>query len=118
MSYGWFFVAAAAISNVLANVMLKKTVTALPQESGLTALKAALQMGSFWAFAAGGAMLLIFYILALKAFELSVVYAIVTSAALVGVLIVSAMFLGENASPLKVAGCALIVVGIFLISRP
>ncbi len=118
MSPGWFFVAAAAASNVLANVMLKKTVTALPPEGGLPALKAALAMGSFWAFGAGAAMLLVFYVLALKAFELSVVYAIVTSGALVGVLVVSAWLLGESASPLKIAGCLLIVAGIFLISRP
>jgi multidrug transporter EmrE-like cation transporter len=118
MSPGWLFVTAAAASNVLANVMLKKTVAALPPEGGLPALKAALAMGSFWAFAAGGAMLLVFYVLALKAFELSVVYAVVTSAALVGVLIVSAWFLGESAGPLKITGCILIAAGIFLISRP
>ena len=118
MSSGWIFVFSAAASNVLANVMLKKTVAALPPEGGIAALRAALSMGSFWAFAAGGFMLLVFYILALKAFELSVVYAIVTSAALVGVLAASAWFLGESAGPVKIAGCVLIVAGIFLISRP
>ena len=118
MSPGWIFVASAAASNVLANVMLKKTVAALPPEGGLPALKAALGMGTFWAFAAGGFMLLVFYVLALKAFELSLVYAIVTSAALAGVLVASTLFLGETASPLKIAGCVLIVAGIFLISRP
>ncbi len=118
MSPGWLFIAAAAASNVLANVMLKKTVTALPPEGGLAALRAALTMGSFWAFAAGGAMLLGFYVLALKSFELPVVYAIVTSAALVGVLAASAMFLGETTTPVKIAGCVLIIAGIFLISRP
>ena len=117
MSPGWFFVVSAAASNVLANVMLKKTVAALPPEGGVAALKAALGMGTFWGFAAGGVMLLGFYILALKAFELSVVYAIVTSGALVGVLIASSWLLGETASPVKIAGCVLIVAGIFLISR-
>ena len=118
MSSGWIFVIGAAASNVLANVMLKKTVSALPPEGGFAALKAALGMSAFWAFVAGGAMLLVSYVLALKAFELSVVYAIVTSAALVGVLITSAWFLGETASPLKIAGCVLIIAGIFMISRP
>ena len=118
MSTGWLFVFSAVVSNVFANVMLKKTVAALPPEGGLAALRAALGMGTFWGFAAGGALLLGFYALALKSLDLSVAYAVVTSAALVGMFGAAAWFLDEPATPIKAIGCVFIIIGIVLISRP
>jgi multidrug transporter EmrE-like cation transporter len=114
----WILVLAAAASNVLANVMLKKTITALPAREGVTtALKTALGMGSFWAFGFACVFLLTFYILALRTLDLSVAYAVVTSSALIGMVAASAWLLDEPATVIKITGCLLIIVGIFLISK-
>ncbi len=115
---GWIMVAGAVVSNVVANVALKHTLTAAGAPEALPAfLRQVMATPSFWIFAVSAGLLLVFYALSLRAFDLPIVYASVTTLALVGVTFASAWLFGDALTIPKIAGTSLIVVGIILITR-
>lgn len=113
----WFLLALAVAANVATNVLLKKTMTTIDAQFGVGLLRQALASPWLWASFAAGGTLLGSYVLALRTVDLSLSYALVTSAALVGITLASALVFGEALSLAKIAGVALIVSGIVLVSR-
>lgn len=113
----WFYLAIAVCANVATNLMLKKTMAAVDAPFGAALAKQALFTPWLWgAFIAGG-ILLGSYLLAIRTLDLSLSYAIVTSAALIGITVFAAIVFGEAMTVMKLSGTALIILGIVLITR-
>lgn len=113
----WYLLALAVAANVATNVLLKKTMASIDVPLGPELIRQAALSPWLWASFAAGGTLLASYVLALRTVDLSISYALVTSAALVGITAASALVFGEPLSALKIAGIALIVSGIALVSR-
>ena len=113
----WIFIALAVAANVACNIMLKKAMSGLAGAAGLDLAKQALASPWFWGGAVSGGVLLLSYLLAIRTLDLSVSYAVVTSAALIGITLCAMLFLGEAATAPKLLGVALVIAGIILISR-
>ncbi|MBB4657967.1 DMT family transporter [Parvularcula dongshanensis] len=117
MNPAWFLVGLAVCANVATNASLKRlmqTVTPRPAIGFAFEL-----MASPWAWIAGvsGMTLLGAYVLALRSLDLSTSYAVTTSAALIGITLVSITLLGEQATLTKLGGVGLVILGIVLLSR-
>lgn len=113
----WAFIAAAVLANVATNVMLKKLMAGAAAAGGIPLLIELLTSWWFWGAAMSGIILVGSYLLAIRTLDLSVSYSIVTASALIGISIASALLLDESLSLAKLAGIALIIAGIYLISR-
>lgn len=114
----WMLIAGAVASNVVANVALKSTMSSAEAPENVVAFaRQAITTPSFWIFGFSAALLLGFYALSLRTFDLSTVYALVTSLALVGVTLSSAWLFGDSLTLPKIAGSCLIILGIILVTR-
>ncbi|HSL41285.1 MAG TPA: hypothetical protein VK857_13005 [Desulforhopalus sp.] len=113
----WVYLAVAVIANIATNLLLKKTMRSLDAPLGVELGRQALLSPWLWgAFAAGG-LLLLSYILAIRTMDLSLSYAIVTSAALLGITFFAWMVFGEPLTSTKIFGVILIIAGIILVTR-
>ncbi|MEO1137362.1 MAG: hypothetical protein AAFW68_12280 [Pseudomonadota bacterium] len=112
----WGFIAAAVLANIATNVMLKKLMAGASNASGIPLVIELVTSWWFWGAAISGVVLVGGYLLAIRTLDLSVSYSIVTASALIGISIASALLLGESLTLVKLAGIALIIAGIYLIS--
>ncbi|WOI53735.1 DMT family transporter [Parvularcula sp. LCG005] len=113
----WILVGIAVIANISTNVSLKKFAASLPDRAAGESMLPALLSPWLWIGGLCGMILLGSYMLAIRTLDLSVSYAVVTSAALVGITLASMLFLDEALTFVKVVGVALVIVGILMITR-
>lgn len=113
----WFYLAIAIVSNVGTNLFLKKTMNTVNAPLGLELGRQMLFSPWLWAALVTGGVLLTSYLLAIRTLDLSVSYAFVTSAALLGITVTSSVVFGEPFTGLKVTGVFLIISGLMLILR-
>lgn len=117
MKIYWLFLGCAVVSNIVANVAFKLTMTSLHGANGPGLVVAALSRAWFWVAISASAILLVTYLLALRQLGLAVSYAVVTSSAIVGISIASSVIFGEGVTPARALGIAAVIGGLFLIVR-
>lgn len=105
------------VGNVAANVGFKRLIETAKLE--LTFDNAVSLIASPWLWlGGGGSMLLLFsYLFAIRSLPLSVAYPIATSLGTVAVAIAGVALFSESLRPINMAGIALVVTGVLLISR-
>lgn len=106
----------SVLANVTANLLFKRAMAETPGGFDLSTLQSVIFNWSFWAGGFSAGMVLVFYLLAIRQHELSASYAFTTSLSLVGLTLVSALIFKEPLSLQSIAGTALVVAGIFLIT--
>ena len=111
----WVYVAIAVVANVATNLLLKKAMTSMSDEGSLV-FQAATSVW-LWGGIVAGLVLLGSYLMALRELDLSISYAVVTAAALIGVTLMSALLFNESLNLMKALGVALIIVGIAALSQ-
>jgi multidrug transporter EmrE-like cation transporter len=113
---GWILLAVAVTANIASNLLFKNAMAAFP---------ATVDAGSLLRFAfnpylllgvTSCAVLLGSYLLALREIDLMTSYAFVISLSLVGITVLSALLLGTQLSPARLAGVALVISGILLLT--
>lgn len=112
----WIFVLLAVCGNILSNVMFKNAMEQAPDELSAGALFGFAFNPYLWAGGFAAVCMLGCYLLALREGGLSVSYATVTSLSLVGITVISALMLREPLSWQSIAGVALVLGGIMMIS--
>jgi multidrug transporter EmrE-like cation transporter len=113
----WFYLLVAVIANIATNLLLKKTMRSIEAPLGVELARQAVLSPWLWgAFVAGG-LLLLSYILAIRTMDLSLSYAIVTSAALLGITFFAWLVFHEPLTVTKIFGVLLIIGGIILVTR-
>lgn len=113
---GWFVLGLAVAGNVLSNVMFKNAMAAFPDEISFSSLLGFAFNPFLWAGGLAAGFMLACYLFSLRDMGLTNTYATVTSLSLVGVTTVSALALHEHISLHTLAGVALVIGGIFLLS--
>jgi multidrug transporter EmrE-like cation transporter len=109
------------LSNVAAQLFLKSTMRGYEifnREGGF--LRGVLGITGrpfFWVSLALYGAGFLFYTVALSKLELSKAYPVSSAAAIVLIVLTSLLFFKESLDPLKIAGLALLISGIFLVLR-
>ncbi|MEM7364913.1 MAG: SMR family transporter [Pseudomonadota bacterium] len=111
----WVFVVIAVVANVATNLLLKKAMTSMSGEGSL--VLEALSSPWLWGGILAGLVLLGSYLMAIRELDLSISYAVVTAAALIGVTLMSALLFEESLTAMKGVGVVLIIVGIAALSQ-
>jgi len=112
----WLLLFAAVAANIFANLMFKTAMAAAPQTLGVDSLFRFAFNPYLWAGGLSAAMVLGFYLLAIRDSGLSSSYAFVTCLSLVGITLASSLIFREALSLQSIAGVVLVIAGIFLIS--
>lgn len=112
----WFYLMLAVVTNVSANFLFKTAMLQFPKEiTAGTLLRFAfnpnLLLGAICC-----AVLLASYLMALRQIELAVSYAFVISLSLVGIAVLSPIILDEPLRFRTLAGAALVIAGILVIT--
>ncbi len=112
----WLFLILAVVANVAANFLFKTAMSAFPQDVTAAALLRFAFNGYLWLGAICCVVLLGSYLMALRQVELAVSYAFVISLSLVGISLLSPFVLNEPLRLQTLAGAALVIVGILVIT--
>ena len=107
----------AVLANVSANISLKVAMTRLPSDSVKAAIFQLFERASFWIGFACAGILLSFYLIAIRNGPVSVAYILVTSLAMVGMVLVEYRFFGVPLGTTKLLGMALVIGGVLLVGR-
>ncbi|MDH3347167.1 MAG: hypothetical protein OEM02_03575 [Desulfobulbaceae bacterium] len=92
-------------------------MTSIDSPLGAELVKEALLSPWIWASFVAGGVLLLSYLLAIRTMDLTLSYAIVTSAALLTITVISSFVFGEALTAMKITGVVLIIFGITFITR-
>ena len=117
MSKYWIAMYAAVIFNVGANYMFKIGMQSTEIGLSMGALKSMILNVWLWLGGFSAVLLLGSYLYAIKGVPLSSAYPIVTGGAMVGIALVAALSLNEVMAPGKLAGIALVIVGVGMITH-
>lgn len=112
----WIYLGLAVIANVSANFFFKTAMASFPHEITFGDLLRFMLNPYLWMGAICCVVLLGSYLMALRQVELAVSYAFVISLSLVGISLLSPLILHEPLRLQAVAGTALVIVGILLIT--
>jgi multidrug transporter EmrE-like cation transporter len=112
----WFALFVGVVCNALANVLIKAGVTRLGAASGTQLLQAALTEPLLYGGVVAFALALVAYALALSRLELSIAYPLMTSLGLILVAIASVRLFDESYDLRKIAGTALIIAGVAMLT--
>lgn len=112
----WMILLAGIAANASASILIKIAVTPPRSMPSLADINAAIHNWPFWLglFFYGVALLL--YTAALAKLPLNIAHPILTSGAIASVAVASFFFFKEEMSTLTLAGIALVVAGVVLIS--
>ena len=111
----WVYLSIAVVANIATNLLLKKTMNSIHEPFGMDLLWQAILSPWLWSALVTGFLLLGSYLLAIRTLELSLSYATVTSAALVGITILSTLLFGDTLTIVKIIGIISIIFGLILI---
>ncbi|MBU1174406.1 MAG: hypothetical protein KKH72_03305 [Alphaproteobacteria bacterium] len=112
----WIILAIGIAANVMSNVFFKQAMAGFPAEVSFGSLLGFAVNPFLWMGGVSAGTMLLCYLFAIKDMDLANAYAAVTSLTLIGVTIVSAIVFREVVSIQSIAGTALVIFGIFLIS--
>lgn len=112
----WVALSVAVLANITANTALKIAVGSITQGSFRDKLLHFFAQGSFWLGCASALLLLVSYLIAIRGVPLSSAYPIVTTLALVGLILVDKFLFGSAISSTKIIGIGLIMVGVGFVS--
>jgi len=113
----WLFILVAVAANVATNASLKLAAKSIQGETVAAKLWSVLFTPYFWIGCAAGGVLVGSYMLALRALPVSTAYILVTSLAVVGLYLVDNLFFGTALSWKNLAGAALVLLGVALVSQ-
>ncbi len=112
----WAAILLAVLANVTANISLKYFSKEIDFESESSVLIQSLSRPSLWIGLVSAALLLVFYVYALRGISLALAYAVVTGLALVCLTLASSPLFGLTITWSNYAGMILVVSGILLLS--
>jgi multidrug transporter EmrE-like cation transporter len=112
----WLLLSLAVAANIGSNFMFKMAMAAFPADPGLSELLRFAFNPYLWLGGLCCLILIACYLLALREIDLMVSYAFVISLSLVGITVLSPLLLGEAVTVRAVAGMALVITGILLIT--
>lgn len=113
----WAALFVAVIANVVANSALKVAVASISANSVRGVLLQLLSQASLWIGLAFAAVLLVSYMTALRGLPASTAYIVVSSLAVLGLLVVDNTLFGIPLGGTKLLGTALAVCGVWLMTR-
>ncbi len=113
----WIALSLGVVLNALANVLVKAGVSRIGATGGAEFVQAALRQPLLYLGITAFVLALGAYSFALSRLELSVAYPVMTSLGLIIVAAASIAFFGESFGLKKLAGTALIIFGVVLLTR-
>lgn len=113
----WAALILATIANVVANTSLKQAMITVDTSLEKNILLQVLGLASFWIGLVFAGILLLSYLVALRHLPVGTAYAVTTSLAMVGIIIVESQLFGTPVSTSKAAGIAFVVLGVWLMAR-
>lgn len=113
---GLGFLMVAVIANLTTNFTLKAAVRDLDTTSFVTVLSGLVRSPWAWSGGLSAAILLVFFMAAIRSLPLSTAYPILTALAIVSMTLIEWQFQGVSIAPAKVAGLALIILGVALVA--
>jgi multidrug transporter EmrE-like cation transporter len=113
----WAALFVAVIANVVANSALKVAVASVSANSDRGVLLQLLSQASLWVGLAFATVLLVSYMAALRGLPASTAYVVVSSLAVLGLLVVDNALYGIPLGGTKLLGTALAVGGVWLMTR-
>lgn len=117
-SIHWVALCLAIAANIVANMALKSAMTAnLPSGSRTFAPAVLLSQPTLWIGLVSAFVLLACYLFAIRTLPISVAYILVTSLAMVGIVICESVMFGLALSLSKIAGMVCVVFGLWLVTR-
>lgn len=113
---GWILLMVAVVANVASNFLFKSAMAAFPSEISFWSLLR-FAFNPYLVLAITCCVVLLgSYLLALRQIELTVSYSVVISLSLVGISLLSPFILNEQLRLQTLAGAALVICGILLIT--
>jgi multidrug transporter EmrE-like cation transporter len=112
----WVVLGLGILSNAAASLLVKKAVSAPRRMPSLSDPLAALTNWPFWVGLGLYGATFVLYTLALTKLPLNVAHPILTSGAIASVSIGSVLYFGESLPRTTIAGIALVILGVTLIS--
>jgi multidrug transporter EmrE-like cation transporter len=113
----WIALIIAVASNVTSNISLKIAMSEISPTSEKATLLQIIELKSFWIGIFFAGALLCSYLFAIRTLPVSIAYAVVTSLAMVGLLIMERVIFGTTIDTTKLIGIALVIAGVFLLTR-
>lgn len=107
----------AVFANVAANISLKVAVSRLTIDSVKMTIFHLLEQITFWIGLGSAAVLLAFYLVAIRNGPVSVAYVFVTSLAMIGMVLVEYRFFGVPLGAMKMLGILLVISGVMLVGK-
>lgn len=112
----WFALLLAVVANVVANVALKFGVGHAKLDTGWRSMNVMVGNVWIWIGLIAAVVLLGCYLYAIRGIAVSIAYPVVTGLAAVGIAFLAASVLDEPMNISNVAGIALIILGVTLLS--
>jgi multidrug transporter EmrE-like cation transporter len=113
----WLALLVAVIANVVANSSLKIAVASISTDGERGVLFQLLTQVSLWVGLVFAAVLLVAYMAALRGLPASTAYVVVSSLAILGLVLVDRIFFGVSLGLTKFLGGALAVCAVWLMTR-
>lgn len=116
-AFYWGALVVAVIANVTANTALKIAMASISPDSDKGVALQVLGTASFWVGLFFCGILLVSYLAAIRSLPVSVAYVLVTSLAMVGLVIVERILLGVPLETARILGMGLAICGVWLMTR-
>jgi multidrug transporter EmrE-like cation transporter len=113
---GWILLAVAVAANIASNFLFKTAMASFPETVDAASLFKFAFNPYLWLGGTACVVLLASYLLALREIDLMTSYAFVISLSLVGITVLSPLLLGTTLPLGRIAGVALVISGILLLT--
>jgi len=113
----WAALVLAIIANVVANASFKQAMISVDTSLDKSILLQVLALASFWIGLGFAGVLIVSYLFAIRHFPVGTAYAVTTSLAMAGIIIVESRLFGTPVSTSKAAGIAFVALGVWLMAR-
>lgn len=113
----WAALVLAIIANVVANASFKQAMISVDTSLDKSILLQVLALASFWIGLGFAGVLILSYLFAIRHFPVGTAYAVTTSVAMAGIIIVESRLFGTPVSTSKAAGIAFVALGVWLMAR-
>ena len=113
----WAAIVLATIASIVANTSLKQAMITVDASLDKSTLLQVLGLASFWIGLVFAGVLFLSYLVAIRHLPVGTAYAVITSLAMAGIIIVESRLFGTPVSTLKAAGIAFVALGVWLMAR-
>ncbi len=113
----WAALVLAIIANVVANASFKQAMISVDTSLDKSIFLQVLALASFWIGLGFAGVLILSYLFAIRHFSVGTAYAVTTSLAMAGIIIVESRLFGTPVSTSIAAGIAIVALGVWLMAR-